>query len=247
MKYLFISGAPRSGTSALTELLSSHPKVALGMERYKFLYKKSLVNKSVFEESKFFNFLEEQTNINSTSGKYVDYYSGLVDKYKKCSILGDKYPQLYKFWDSLYEEFGESGKYLFIIRDIEDVASSFNIRAENPKDKWPEENDYKKAVQIWNESLDIAEKNIDRGSDICVVSYAKLFDSEKYCVETEMGKISQYLNLTLDDKLCSMHLKMSSDYTQKIKYREKCILDGQAKYIEQHANIDLCNKLVGNI
>ncbi|WP_366939241.1 sulfotransferase [uncultured Paraglaciecola sp.] len=41
----FVSGSPRSGTSALTELLSSHPDISLGMERFKFLYKKNQVKK----------------------------------------------------------------------------------------------------------------------------------------------------------------------------------------------------------
>ena len=61
--------------------------------------------------------------------------------------VGDKYPQLYKFWPSLFDEFGAEGKYIFIIRNIEDVASSFNLRAQNPRDKWPEKNDYRKAVE----------------------------------------------------------------------------------------------------
>ena len=36
--FLFISGTPRSGTTVLTLLLSYHEKIALGIERYKYLY-----------------------------------------------------------------------------------------------------------------------------------------------------------------------------------------------------------------
>ena len=72
------------------------------------------------------------------------FHQKLSKKFDGSSIVGDKYPQLYKFWPSLFENFGKDGRFLFIMRDIEDVASSFNVRASNPKDKWPEENNYKK-------------------------------------------------------------------------------------------------------
>jgi len=37
--YLFISGVPRSETSALTRLIGAHGQIALGMERYKYLFR----------------------------------------------------------------------------------------------------------------------------------------------------------------------------------------------------------------
>jgi hypothetical protein len=244
MNYLFLSGAPRSGTSALTELLSSHPDIAIGMERFKFAYAKKSVNRNVFIKKNFFDFKDTETNINDKNGKYVDYYSNLLEKYSGCSIVGDKYPQLYKFWPSLLKEFGSEGKFIFIIRDINDVASSFNVRASNPKDKWPEKNDYKKAVEIWNNSLDLANDAIVKGFDICIVSYSKLFDLDVFDTKLELNKIISYLNLDANSTDFSAHTDMCNKYTSIIKGKDKLILEGQESYINENANMELYFKLM---
>ena len=36
-QYLFVTGCPRSGTTALVELLASHYAIVIGMERYKYV------------------------------------------------------------------------------------------------------------------------------------------------------------------------------------------------------------------
>lgn len=246
MNYLFISGAPRSGTSALTELLSSHSDISIGMERFKFLYSKKKVNKSLFDFDAFFEFKSEETNIDDKNGKYIDYYSKIKEKYKNCRIIGDKYPQLYKFWPSLFQEFGDNGKYIFIIRDIEDVASSFNVRANNPKDKWPKENDYRKAVEIWNNSLITACNAISDGYPILITSYKRLFDNEAYDITKELDKISKYLNIETYEDMKEKQRIMSKTYSSTIKYKKKVILDGQVDFINNNARIDLMNVLLDN-
>ena len=246
MKYLFVSGSPRSGTSALTELLSSHPDISLGMERFKFLYKKNQVKKKLFSKDEFFNFKDEQTTINASNGKYLDYYKQLSDKYTGSSIVGDKYPQLYKFWPSLFDEFGAEGKYIFIIRNIEDVASSFNLRAQNPRDKWPEKNDYRKAVEIWNESLMRAIKAKEAGADIFVVSYEKLFDSSLHDTKNILSNMISYLGMDLNGSILTCHKKMCSDYLNIIKSKAKTVHEGQMVYINEHADFQLLKKLLGS-
>ena len=37
-----------------------------------------------------------------------------------------------------------------MLRDINGVASSWNARARNPKDKWPSKRDFRAAVEKWN-------------------------------------------------------------------------------------------------
>ncbi len=245
MKYLFIGGAPRSGTSALTELLSTHERVAIGMERFKFCYSKKSVTKEMFTKDNFFRFDSTQTNIDDKNGKYVDFYQKLSNKFDGSSIVGDKYPQLYKFWPSLFENFGEDGRFLFIMRDIEDVASSFNVRASNPKDKWPEENNYKKAVEIWNQSLLIAAKAKSENKNICIVSYSKLFDSESYACDEEMLKIIRYLDLSDNEELILEHKKLQEKYVSHIKNKSKLIFEGQKQYIKEKANKSLYFELFG--
>lgn len=244
MKYLFVSGAPRSGTSALTELLSSHSKVSLGMERFKYLYKKKKVKKESFSEGVFFSFSSDQTNIGSDSGKYVEYYKGLKRKYRECSIVGDKYPQLYNFWPSLFEEFREEGRYIFIVRNIDDVASSFNVRASNPKDKWPIENDYRKAVEIWNQSLTKAMNAIQAGENLFVVSYEELFDNSVFDCKTRLSEMMDYLDVEPSGDIFIKHEEMCLHYLDKVKNKEKTIFSGQLEYVSSNANYELYNQLM---
>lgn len=244
MDYLFISGAPRSGTSALTELLSSHKDISIGMERFKFLYSKKQVNKSLFDFDKFFDFKTEETNIDDKNGKYIDYYKKIKEKFEESKIVGDKYPQLYKFWPNLFQEFGEYGKYIFIIRDIEEVASSFNVRANNPKDKWPKENDYRKAVEIWNNSLITANNAVRDGYPILITSYKKLFDNEAHEISDELDRIIKYLNIEKCEHITSKQKSMSERYVSSIKHKEQLILDGQVDFINNNARMDLMNTLL---
>jgi hypothetical protein len=244
MKYLFVSGAPRSGTSALTELLSSHSKISIGMERFKSLYNKKKITKELFTEKMFFDFNTDQTNIGMEAGKYVEYYKKLKEKYKQSEIVGDKYPQLYKFWPALFDEFGIDGKYIFIIRDIEDVASSFNVRAQNPKDKWPIENDYRKAVEIWNQSLEKANNEVKKGQDIFIVSYSKLFDIEEFDSRDELKRMLDYLNLDVSSAMLEEYTQMCEKYIAVVKPKVKVVLSGQVDYIKTNANYELYNNLI---
>ncbi len=245
MNYLFLTGAPRSGTSALTELISSHEQISIGMERYKFLYKSGQLSKNHFDKDNFFSFKESETNINNESGKYVDYYRDLEQKFDAAEIVGDKYPQLYKYWNPLFEEFGENAKFVVILRDIHSVASSFNVRAMNPKDKWPVENDYKAAVKIWNEALHHLEVALEGGRNIYVVGYSELFDGEACNVQAQLTELCEFIGVEVTDRIKSQHDEMAGSYVQKVKYKEKVVLDGQTGHINSHANFSLYEKLKG--
>jgi hypothetical protein len=143
----------------------------------------------------------------------------------------------------LFDVFGNDGKYIFIIRNIEDVASSFNVRAQNPKDKWPAVNDYKKAVEIWNESLKRALKAVNEGAGIFIVSYEELFDSEIFDTSKLLLKMIDYLGVDINSTVTEKHIKMCSDYLLKVKPKEKVVLEGQVEFINANADIKLFEKL----
>lgn len=183
MKYLFIFGCPRSGTTALTHLLSSHPEVALGMERFKFLVERqnpSLLTPEKFSEEAFFDFSDQATNLTIDHPQWTDYYTILKNKFasKKLSLIGDKYPLYFNFLPSLYSQFPEA-HFLFIFRDVLDVAASYNKRAANPEDKnWPEKRNYQAAVKDWNQSLAKTKaffEQEERRKALTVIRYEDLF------------------------------------------------------------------------
>ncbi|MEO9892503.1 sulfotransferase [Aurantibacter sp.] len=243
MNFLFLSGAPRSGTSALTELISSHSEAFIGMERFKHLYKVGKVKKSLFTKEKFFDISVSETSVGVRPGKYREYYDLHKSKYENVRLVGDKYPQLYKFWPALMKEFGEGGKYIFIYRDIFSVASSFNVRAQNPKDRWPEENDYKAAVDIWNKSLELAVKAIRARENIYVVEYEGFFEPSGGDRYKELKGIVSYLDLTECSLMNGKYDEMCDKYIKNIKGKEKNVQVGQIDYIKSNARFDLCDEL----
>ena len=105
MKYLFVAGCPRSGTTALVKLLNSHYQIILGMERFKYVKKKITPNH--FTKTNFLALDKQETNI---FGKHWDnFYEEIDRKFQnnKVEIIGDKYPQYYTL-----TEYNTEGIYL---------------------------------------------------------------------------------------------------------------------------------------
>ena len=158
-RYLFICGCPRSGTTAMVHLLNQHKSVILGMERYKKYCNKDkihFINVNSFEPDNFFNLKLEETNIHPKNDlKWSNFYNSLKSKFYNNNefdyfLIGDKIPTLERFLGYLNTEF-QDVKIIFMLRDIYELAASFNARAENPQDvNWGANKNYKKAVTQWN-------------------------------------------------------------------------------------------------
>ena len=78
MKYCFVFGCPRSGTTAVARLLQAHPRVVIGMERYKFLLSRrrdrGTFGPTLFERERFFDFRAGDTNVNPDLGHFEGHY-----------------------------------------------------------------------------------------------------------------------------------------------------------------------------
>jgi hypothetical protein len=174
-KYFFICGCARSGTTALWRLVSAHPEAAVGIERYIGLVKpkKFTLSRDLFEESRFFDLHEGDTHFQSLfEGGIGRYYQELKSRYNNCKIWGDKIPRLFNYYNELSTVFGDV-RFLFIFRNIFDVAQSFNSRAQG--DKWPQNRDFKAAVTEWNKSLAETLKYINAGGNVLCLEYEELF------------------------------------------------------------------------
>jgi len=62
MKYLFVAGCPRSGTTALVKILNSHDQIILGMERFKYVNK---ITPNHFTKTNFLALDKQENNIDS--------------------------------------------------------------------------------------------------------------------------------------------------------------------------------------
>jgi hypothetical protein len=182
--YLFATGCERSGTTVLTRLLQSHPSVAIGMERYKYLLRDVRTRRvtrrlcpSHFEPGRFFDFRPSDTNI--IPPNFGDYYDESARRYRSDELryVGDKVlPPSTKVFRLMADRF-PTARYVFIYRDAVAVASSFEVRARDPDDVWPAEHGYEFGIERWSNAFRAADWLIaDVGAEpVFVVRYEDLF------------------------------------------------------------------------
>jgi hypothetical protein len=171
-RYLFICGAARSGTSALWRYVTRHPDVALGLERYlKRSRSPEFLGPELFTKQRFFE-PEEGDTFYMDLERFHPYYAKLRARFDTCAVTGDKIPRLYEHYPELNTAF-DKPKVLFIVRNVFDVAASYNRRAAAGKN-WPRRRDYSVAVRDWNRSVTSTLRYFD-DSDIFVVEYETFF------------------------------------------------------------------------
>ena len=64
--FLFATGCPRSGNTALTRLLNAHDEIVMGSERYKYLLYEGRfweLTPELYAPPRYFDFRETDTNI----------------------------------------------------------------------------------------------------------------------------------------------------------------------------------------
>ncbi len=231
MKYLFIGGPQRSGTTAFVSLINRHPKVALGVERYKNVYGKiSEVTPQLFEPERFFASPEGGDGINW--GRYGD-IDLFKKKFERAAYRGDKVPHIMRYQARISEAMPNS-KFIIMYRNIERVCASWNRRALDEKDAWNTENDFRKAVEVINDELRRTLKFSRTNPDRCmVVRYENIFGESG---KETMGSILSWLDLPVDERvLKALHLN-EVRVVPNIKSKPLLELEGQRDFVL--SNID---------
>jgi len=185
-RFLFICGCPRSGTTALWRIFSSHKEIALGCERFILKVMPTFqLSKKDFTSKNFFTFKEKRIDIQN-------YYNELESNYEDKNIYGDKIPHLFLDYYSLFNEF-ENAQVIFIMRNILDVAESYNNRLNDINDVWSK--NHLNAIKEWNISLARTFQAIEQGYKIKVIEYEDIFLNES----NQLSQILQSLNINQDD------------------------------------------------
>jgi hypothetical protein len=150
-RIVFITGVARSGTTAIADLLNLHPEICIGIERYKFKFlRRGEFDGDEFTLGRFFDFRPSDTNILPTGpGRWRRVYRQLRLKFPRAAVVGDKIPHLLDRFEGCARAYPQA-KWIYMLRDINGVASSWNARARNPEDNWPATNDFRRAVEVWN-------------------------------------------------------------------------------------------------
>ncbi len=121
MNRFIVSGVPRSGTTALANLLNWHPNVFCGIERFPL----ATVDQSFFTR--------ESVNDESIPSAHTSRNKEILGAKPHLEALGDKGPRYFYKLASPDSKFPDT-KLVFIIRDITDVFLSWNKRAHNEND-----------------------------------------------------------------------------------------------------------------
>jgi hypothetical protein len=170
---LFIAGCARSGTSVLRRLISADPQTAIGIERYiQYLTRTQRLTPDLFDPERFLSISPGDTFYETFD--VFPAYREVLERYSSARIRGDKIPRIYDYYPQ-FQEFFPSAKIVFVLRNLFDVALSFDRRARNDNDRfWPAKRNYAAAIDEWNRSVRNTLEWVDR-LGICVVSYENLF------------------------------------------------------------------------
>lgn len=172
-KHLFIIGCPRSGTTALANLLAQHPDVVMGIERYghRAFPGSFSLSPDLFEHDRFISFNDGDTFYSSFDFASRAYLN-VPEKFATAKYVGDKIPTLYRTLDRLFDAFPGPLIVLFIFRNIFDVAASYKLRLLDPSDDWKK--GVEDAVKDWTQAL-AAFKAHSRHPSVIPLVYEDLF------------------------------------------------------------------------
>jgi hypothetical protein len=186
-QYLFVCGSPRSGTTAMWNFLTSDERIKMGVERFGNLFFSKPLSAELFEKNRFYDLVEGDTFYSSLDG-FTDYYTSIEANYENGIYYGDKIPLLYNYLDRLSVTLPQA-KVVIMLRNIIDVAASYEARANNESDdSWNRDKRTKSAIEDWRTSLKVIKENIDN-SNIIPVIYEDFYSdiSEAQALYDELG------------------------------------------------------------
>lgn len=227
MKYLFVCGAPRSGTTAMWKFLAEDKNIIMGVERYGNLFFKEPLTKNLFEKKRFLD-IQEGDTFYSELVTFNPYYKDLNEKFDTSEIVGDKIPLLFKYLDGLFREIPEA-RVVIMLRNIIDLASSYEDRAGNPKDNtWSENKKTAEAIEDWRDSLKAIKNWID-DKRVKVVVYEDFFHGD----------------LPLEDLYDFIDLELNQDAIDRFKSVKARASDLEGKR-ERKLDLDAVSKICEN-
>ncbi|MEO0438570.1 MAG: sulfotransferase [Pseudomonadota bacterium] len=218
MKYLFVCGCPRSGTTALWRLMVSHPAIVLGIERFIFpaTAKPFALDPSFYRKDRFFRYQAGDTHFPDLTGaRRGDHYRKMKSRFSDASYVGDKIPTLYRNYDGLFQKF-PGAKVIFVFRNIFDVASSYKTRLLDETDTW--NRGVSESISDWNQSLDFTLKTqLKSPEQILAIEYESLFFGRQQ-MQHSARIILDYLGL---DSAMDFRASLKNEITYSERLDEK--------------------------
>ena len=191
-KIIFVCGMPRSGTTLVEQILSSHPKVYGAGE---LLYLENTIKNNFFEDNKI-NKQKIMDLKNSSSEKILLDYLKFFEIYNFSeSIIIDKTPQNFK-WLGFIKIFFPGSKIINCQRNPKDncislfknnFASSMMNWAFDQEEIAEYYNEYYKLISFWKDKIP---------KDIYELNYERLIEDNK----SEIDKLLEFCDLDLSEE-----------------------------------------------
>lgn len=235
---LFVCGCPRSGTTAFADYLNQQKEVLLCQERYKDINRKVTWDLFTFERIMDFRPEETKRPPGLDLERFVQRHAQILARKDPAEIkwIGDKGPSYVRLMDELSGN-NPGARFIVLYRPLEEVAESWQARADNPKDPWPSERGFEKAVEIWNGAMRKTRRFIQSSSvpRVLVINYHDFFSRN----EAVAPQIYRFLGLELDESVSGTwheaSLKFQNERRRKdsLSQEQRAVLEKQADRVAE--------------
>lgn len=201
-RFLFVVGQARSGTTALVRVVGAHDQIAMGIERFKWFWTPqgdiSGFGPDHFTRERFFDFDAGLTNLTPDFHKrYRAWYDETEKKYDSARYVGEKITQPFRL-QALAQQF-PNAFFICIVRDVFEVAHSWQARADDAADLWNPGQGAIKAVDAWNTAVaNIARCYHENPGRVMIVDHSQFFGAQE---DTPLEPMMRFLDLETDDSL----------------------------------------------
>lgn len=238
MKYLFICGTARSGTTAMWRLLTSDERVVIGLERYIGLCSKHALTEELFSIERFTTLYEGDTFYQDLS---IPYYKKVKVLLATADYVGDKIPMLFHYFDRLFTNI-PTAKVIFMLRNIIDVASSYEARANDNNDTaWTANRRTAAAIKDWHQSLLVLQK-YSNDSRVFPIIYEDFFSTTN-----SIEALYQFLQLEPNHAVQTRYDAVLSKSSQLEKQRKRELTIDAVQQICETAPFELYRDVLKEI
>lgn len=236
-RLLFLAGLGRSGTTALFNVFSAHPQIVLGVERYKRLYLRNdvTINADLFTRERFFDFSDDATNVTPQIGEgWAVHYQRMQERWDSATYVGDKMVTIraQRIWETLPD-----ARFVFIVRDPEQVAASWDARASNPQDSgWAEGRDARRAVISWNKAVRRIRRAVRQRPDhAVVVEYERFFGDP---AGASLGATLSWLGLDRGLEVDERFTRAHEQFVRDVAPKQRVLSPEDHAFVDEHADRD---------
>lgn len=233
---LFVIGASRTGTTALTDYMNQHEEILVCMERYKWVYDQ--MDSSFFTFRRILDYEPQPrgSGKGETNTAWERHAELLANKDpSRLRWVGDKHgAEDWRF--RAISENNPGAHFLITYRPIEEVVESFENRVRNPDiPALAGKDGVELGVNAWNRALRNSREYLETYEEPngLIVSYHDFFNG----FENYVPLLSEFLELEFDDSILKGWRETSGEF-EGSRRKKSPMTEKKAAYIEENKDHD---------